>query len=354
MAKPEPRVGHESTISGFPVFTTHEKPRIVTADPWAFLLHTVDKNLAKAEANRAAAFVEQGRDFFLGAVTSNAASKPLFYYYAFLNVMKAALLVRRVQIPEIVRHGINDPRANQGHRLTFSAQSVHVLGRANDNREFFPEVLHALGWPNCCNKTWKVMDLLALIPSIHRTYTIVAKEEPEFMLISDLCLVSQGKQVWARLKASSHGDGIHAGRVMATRQKFNRVFHEVESSAESRWFETDPVEIDQAGRDAAISSLGNLIRPLGISTVLTSSGYRYYMSTRTQSSYMPRLAAAYAVFFYLGSITRYRPYDFDKIVRGKYRWIIEELLATEPNQLLYAACSWLSRSEVVRPYAVIG
>ncbi len=66
---------------------------------------------------------------------------------------------------------------------------------------------------------------------------------------------------------------------------------------------------------------------------------------------LPRLAASYAAFFYLGSITRYKPNDFDKVLEGGFSWVVNELLATEPFQVLYTLASELAGVDVVRPYA---
>ncbi len=57
--------------------------------------------------------------------------------------------------------------------------------------------------------------------------------------------------------------------------------------------------------------------------------------------------------FYLGSITRYKPYDFDKIITQRYSWLIGEFLSTQPMQFLYALASHLDGVEVVRPELVL-
>lgn len=349
-----PTAASISTPAGFPLFSTRDAARIVTADPWAFLLHIAEARLPRDDERRACAFICQGKEFFESARSSNDAGKPLFYYYAFLNVLKAALIVRRQPIPVILRHGINDPRHNRRTRLSLPGQSVHVPGRASDNSEFFPEVLASLGWMSCANKTWPVTALLAQIPSIHRTYTKVAREGPFFVPVRGIHLRGDGKSLWCQLSVSTADrDASLLMPTLAARRKFTTLFREVKSEDALRRFETLPLEMAGQTQETAIRVLAASLHRLGISSILTGSGFRYYIGTQTESSFMPRLAAAYAIFFYLGSITRYRPYDFEKIVQGKWRWIVEELLATEPNQMLYSTASWLAGTEVVRPFAVI-
>jgi hypothetical protein len=59
------------------------------------------------------------------------------------------------------------------------------------------------------------------------------------------------------------------------------------------------------------------------------------------------------VIFCLGSITRYKPDVFDKIISGKQNWIVEEFLASIPVQFLYGLASELASVDVVRPYAAV-
>jgi hypothetical protein len=81
--------------------------------------------------------------------------------------------------------------------------------------------------------------------------------------------------------------------------------------------------------------LAKQIRDIGIAPILTAQGYRYYFSNVAPRDFVPYLAATFGVTFYLGSITRYKPEVFDKIISGKYSWIIAEFLATQPTQFLY-------------------
>jgi hypothetical protein len=57
--------------------------------------------------------------------------------------------------------------------------------------------------------------------------------------------------------------------------------------------------------------------------------------------------------FYLGSLTRYKPADFDKIVTHRYSWMVAEFLETQPVQFIYGIASFLGGVEVVRPFAAI-
>jgi hypothetical protein len=105
--------------------------------------------------------------------------------------------------------------------------------------------------------------------------------------------------------------------------------------------------------DRAILQLADGFRDLGVASVLTQSGYRFYVPVLRSAARIPALAAGYAAIFYLGSVTRYKPDVFDKILAGGYSWLVEELLATYPTQFVYTLASELAGVDVVRPYAAL-
>ncbi|MGE5708724.1 MAG: YaaC family protein [Nitrospira sp.] len=69
---------------------TRVKPRIVTADPWAFLNHLVDDRLSRSNRSAAFSYINQAFDFFEAARNPQIGSKSLLYYYSFLNLVKTA------------------------------------------------------------------------------------------------------------------------------------------------------------------------------------------------------------------------------------------------------------------------
>ena len=118
-------------------------------------------------------------------------------------------------------------------------------------------------------------------------------------------------------------------------------------------FETKSEVGRKRGVDRAINRLATSLREVGVWSILTPGGYRFYFCTLERRRVLPPLAAVYAAMFYLGSITRYKPYDFDRILRGGYSWVVEELITTMPHQFLYLLASELAGVDVVRPYASV-
>jgi hypothetical protein len=135
---------------------------------------------------------------------------------------------------------------------------------------------------------------------------------------------------------------------------FSSLFTQVRAAAQNEaWFETTPERGRKRGVNTAISRLGDSIRALGAAPILTGEGYRVYLPVVAPRNRLPSLAAGYAAVFFLGSVTRYRPDVFGKLVSGGYAWVVEEFLSTYPLQFIYALASELAGVDVVRPYAAL-
>lgn len=340
---------------GFPLFFESRKQRVVTADPWAFLSNLAVAKLKKNAEATALAYIQQGHEFFDAAQNPRLKTRPLLYYYSFLNLTKAALLIKGHAPPPTAKHGISDPRANSRERLRLEGQTVHVAGRAHDRSEILPEFMTALGHTGHLPRSYRVLDLLRLIPSIHRTYVTVEGCAPCLIPISGLEILHARSELWARVKFNFRDKDVSESLpVLRSRQTFASILKQVESDKDGElWFETTPVKGKRRGVDTAIADLARQLRRIGVGPILTSQGLRFYFVNVPPRDFVPYLAAVYGVAFYLGSVTRYKPDVFDKIVAGKYSWVIAEFLATQPTQFLYALASELAGVDVVRPYAVL-
>jgi len=339
--------------TGFPLFFDKRKPRVVTADPWAFLRQVTVGALPKNREVIALSYIDQAFDFYEAAKNPHVGSKPLLYYYSFLNLLKATLLIRKVPIPVKTMHGITDPGVNFRKRLRVEGQRVQIPIAASDRSQLFPEFLKMLGADTDKIRNIRVVDLLAQIPSIHRTFTQATKNNPLIIPIKDIGVFRNRNQVWARIIFDKRDEDVKGTlQSVKSRRSFRRCLSQkVSENDQEDWFETKPEQGRQRGIDNALQKVAKQLRDLGASSILTSSGYRFYFVDIDPSKRLPPLAATYAAFFYLGSVTRYKPDVFDKILAGGYAWIVKELIATQPTQFLYILCSELAGVDVVPPYA---
>lgn len=350
-------------------FEAKSKRRILAADVWSCLQHTIREKLPRAQSSQAEAYLWQAHEFYQAAQNPRFDSRPLLYYYAFLNVTKAFLIARGVKMPPRVFHGVGDPGANARRRLRLEGQSVRIEPRGNANDRLLPELIAALGVsPSTLN--YKLLDLLAQIPGIHRTYTTIGRGQrgpavsraraqrsigqlwrkgPCFALVHEVFAMRGSAGVWAVARLEANSQDVRSAAALLERiPRFRSRLARVSATSKSElWFETKAVRGNR--RDAALAKVALVLREAGLWSILTPDGYRHYFGAIPDRYRLPQLASIYAVMFYLGSVTRYRPYDYDTILGGRYAWLIEEFLATQPTQFLYLTASVLAGVDVVMP-----
>jgi hypothetical protein len=351
---PQPRQGElvNNPPTGFPAFFDKRQPRVLTADPWAFLQDLVHARVDQRQRDSGYGYTNQAFDLFEAARNPHVGSRPLLYYYSFLNLAKAALLIRKASLAIKPDHGISDPRTNQRRRLRLGGQKVRIQGLARDHSQLFAEFVRALGG-NTSPRDVPVVELLAQIPSIHRTFMRITRRRPIFTPIQAVKVLRAGGQVWARaILKKDDGDVITTLPALKRRRGFLHHFQQTQAGSNDEiWLETASLPGERRGVDGAIQKLAGHFREAAVSTVLTGDGYRFYFCNVAPRHRLPRLAATYAAFFYLGSVTRYKPEAFDSIVSGGFSWVVHELIATEPVQFVYTLASQLAGVDVVRPYA---
>jgi len=80
--------------------------------------------------------------------------------------------------------------------------------------------------------------------------------------------------------------------------------------------------------------------------------YVYLSPVDEKPALLPQLLSIYAVTFYLGSITRYRPHHFDKIIDGPFGPRIKEFIGGQALQFIYLMASEFAQQEVTKPSIV--
>jgi len=201
----------------------------------------------------------------------------------------------------------------------------------------------------------RLLSLLRQVPGIHRAFCRVTRERCSFMPAERFELRRAKNQVYARMVVLRHDqDVLETLPQIRVRRAFRRIFHQVASpNAQELWFETEPVPGATRATDTAIRQLSARVCKVGIWPILTDKGQKCYLSTIPPREWLPPLASIYAIMFYLGSITRYKPYDFDRIVAGRFTWLIGEFLKTQPAQFVYGVAAHAAGVDVVRPYALL-
>ena len=299
--------------------------------------------------------LEQAFDFFEAAQNPNISSKPLLFYYSFLNLAKVTLLIQGIPLPAKLSHGISEVEINRNTRTQTRHHKVRVPGIAHNHSQLFPEFLKILGGNASSHPEVRIIHLLAQIPAIHRTYVTVTRRSPNFLPVHHVRVLTERGRVWARfaLRRGDRDVQIVLPRLKAD-SDFSPILTQVRATdPEEYWFETDDVRGARRGMDRGIARLAASIRRLGLATILTRQGYKLYLHQADDYEPMPQLAAIYALFFYLGSITRYHPHLFDRIFDGGYAWLVGEFVSTCPKQFVFTLASELAEVDVVMPGALL-
>ena len=88
-------------------------------------------------------------------------------------------------------------------------------------------------------------------------------------------------------------------------------------------------------------------------TVSTVTPYRryyvYLCPPAERPALLPQLLSIYAISYYLGSITRYRPHHFDLVSTGTLGPRIQDFITGQPLQFIYLMASEFSEQDVTKP-----
>jgi len=144
---------------------------------------------------------------------------------------------------------------------------------------------------------------------------------------------------------------------LLTRSRLNNVFHEVNhnETRNSRslicFEQLNTIAYNHRPSDR-IPDVVATVRHLLWRTVLSTPPYRkYYVYPAPQAEHtqvLPQILSIYAITYYLGSIVRYRPHHFDRILQGNFGPFIEAFLNDQPTQFIYLMASEFAEKEVTR------
>lgn len=335
---------------------------VFTVNPWIVMRGTVNSELAPAFRPEARAFLDQAEDFYRAA-TAGISTNPLLLYYAFLNLAKALIRVR----------GFTGSLDNAMHGLKVDNNGVEledsslVVKDGGNYVNVFGELLEQLGYPRPRNNTsYPVAELLPQVVVGHRIWREAAPAHSErFVDLKEIEFVDDrnGQQLWLRFYVS-RGD---LARYAITRDRLLREgglhgdFAEVAIAATGH--EDDLVCFEQTqathytGRPTDVVAdlvAGTRVQLWRIISAMPGASYRrYYLHMSPQGSVrVPQLASLWGLFFYFGSVVRYRPHHFDELLSGEYGAFIAEFISSQAEQMAYLLASEFSQREIAKPAIV--
>jgi hypothetical protein len=322
---------------------------------WAVVHGAVEAHTDESRRPEATAFLDQARSFFEAANDRTVAATPLLLYYAFLNLAKAFILASGFEGSlDQAMHGLKDSPGPAGE---IEGASVVVK---KGGTSIFPLYASALELPVPTNNaTYSVTELMAQVVVGHRLWREAGKKE-RFVDLKEIGFfhdVSEGPgHAWLRLHIS-RGDlnrfDITQKRLVAEGQlsgKFERIKN---PDPDQLWFEQlKPTAYGHRAADV-LKDVVRSVRPLLWRIATSMPPYRHYYVHLTPpnkaSERLPQLLSLYMLFFYFGSVTRYRPHVFEQIVSGAYGPFVQEFMASQADQLLYLLATEICQREVAKP-----
>lgn len=325
---------------------------VYAADPWAVILSALDR-VRTSERSSAESFVRQAREYYQAADRVSAIeTRPLLLYYSFMNLAKAlALARRRPGVGGRVGHGINLV-GGSGDGVATARLVLHASTAASVSA--IDELNRAIAGNPLVGGEVAVADLVTQSVVAHRLWADALGRKERFLAVDRIAVMhdAEAKTLWTTVAVRS--DRLQR-RNYGVRQALHRSglsadYRSVRAEDGWRLFEQS-VPVTYTGRAAdKVMDVVAALRPSLWQTVTATSPFRryYLLLTRTDESRLHQVTSAYALLFWLGSLTRYQPVAFLDLLSSPYGGFFREFLATQPPQLLYLVASEFRQQDVAR------
>lgn len=336
---------------------------LFATDPWNIIRHELERIVDSAAQRQALAFLAQARDFFSAAEISDvSAAKPLLLYYSFLNLAKCLIVKKRGATLGTVKHGLSE-------RLPTTTGAVHgnvsidiTKNPATSAFVMFADALNAtlpVPTPPATHVQMRSQDFLGQILIGHRVFSQAEGVIERFISLDKIDYMHDpvSKEGWVRVRAYAD-DFTRLGYPMTGLSKSlndGQAWRNVncEHTIDGRRIiEAEMTSTITYGHrpSQALEQLSRLTRSRLWRSVTAVPPYRkYYVYQKLPTqTLLHQLLAMYLATFYFGSITRYKPEQFDYILRSSIGPFVFEFFTNQPAQFLYLMASEFVGQEVAK------
>ena len=357
--------GRPIPFSVYPVKRTTRRfglqSKIFATSPWGVMKQVVEDSLTGSRKEQALAFMEQAQNFYQIANSSHLSpTKPLLFYYSFLNLVKALSLVKGTQIHyERAVHGLSESTPVGGNEFHDSIVTVKWIGQSP---RLFNDLKKTLsGKTDAQGRTYTLKNVMPQLLPGHRVWCAAAGAEERFVEIErvEFRFDEKKKEIWAEINIYSDDltrFGITRKRLL-TESGLSATFKEVTSSETKgdrkllKFEQIKPTKYTGRPSDK-IADIVKALKPFMWFSVTTVPPYRksylYLCPVAEKNDMLTQIMSVYLVFYYLGSVTRYRPNLFQQIMESKHGSHLEEVILNLPQQFLYLVASEFAGREVVQ------
>jgi len=337
------------------------QPRIFVTNPWHAMRHAINKYGCSDTKSDALSFIEHAEGYYKAASLGEVGVvKPVLFYYSFLNIAKAFSLYKGIRNDySKARHGLSEKCG----KVEISSAFLEAYPSSKTNANIFADFLQAAsGQVITSNHVYAIPHLLPQILQGHRLWCMSSSGQQERFYHIEVISIQDNKarrEVWIdmlfpREDLSRHALSCKQLLLLSNlKGKYERVKTPKPGRRDYIKFQSvDSVSYRQRPADAVPKAIAGL-KPHLWTNVLSIPPYRkYYLYLCPASetrSLLPQILSIYSVFYYLSSVTRYRPNSYQAILDGNHGTQIQEIIANVPQQFIYLVASEFAEQEIVKP-----
>ena len=345
---------------------TVPQTRLFALDPWSIIRRVVELECPPLRQAEAMACLTQAQAFFeVGTGQGNEAARPLALYYSYLNAAKTFCLTRgTLDTLAGAKHGLT-PRSHNASAYDLpdaylQTAPSHTTTAGMAKPQVFDEMTAILkdGARVQPNTTYELGALVPQILSGHRLWVEASDQQERFFNIQSVYFRHNpaDRTMWLEvelLKDDISRFGI-SRQDLISRSGLDD-FKEIASADPTRILLQERHPLPYTGLEP-LAELGLLVQrvrhSLWMTVMLIPPYRRYYLylcPPEERTSRLPQLLSMYAVTFFFGSITRYRPDKFDDLLRGPFGPRVRDFITGQPRQFVYQLSSEMARRDVARP-----
>jgi len=253
---------------------------------------------------------------------------------------------------ERATHGLSERTAAGGRAIRDSEIEVGVTSAARPS--IFRLLATSADLPApAAGQLFPVEDLLPQVVVGHRLYRASTRTAEKFITVDKVRLMKSavGNSLWVELvfdRGRLSRYGVSGTQLLADGD-LDTTFREVASGVTgTRRFEMLTAVAYGARPTDGMYRAVRTVRPKLWRALSGVRPYRTYYVCLATANRLPQILASYMLMFYFGSVTRYRPHIFDRVLAGPLGGFVTEFITSEPEQLLYGLASQLAQREVVR------
>lgn len=340
---------------------------LFSLDPWPIIRRVIESKCPRPRVAEALACFRQARDFYTaGTGDSIEAARPLALYYSYMNLTKSyCLTFGSSSTFARAEHGLSEQLGTGGRELHDAYLRAFPSPNVQSGKlQNFDELRKAITGHGTTTVTeYNLPQLLPQILPGHRLWAQATQKKERFITLQDIEFWHnpESRDIWLNLFFFSDDLsrlGVTHRKLLSESGLFSS-FREVACTKELNgrslicFEQIQPLPCPDSYYADHIHRLISIVKPnlwVAVSTIPPYRRYYVYMCPPAErQNLLPQILSIYAVTYYLGSITRYRPHHFDALVGGAFGPRIQDFVSGQPQQFLYLMASEFSKQEVARP-----